>query len=84
MTKRTVVEQDFLNDVDQVPGFYRRKDGKIERETYEEQESNIGKVRGEYYYLVEIISENNYLSYIRDEIEDEEERRGQLEEYTEK
>ena len=83
MTQRTKVEQDFLNDVDQVPGFHRRKDGKIEREVYEEQESNIGKVRGEYYYLVEIISEDDYLIYMRDEIE-EVEKRDHQGEYTEK
>lgn len=82
MTQRTKIEQDFLNDIDGVPGFHRRKDGKIEREVYEEQESNIGKVRGEYYYLVEIISEDDYLIYMRDEIEEVERR--DLGEYAEK
>ena len=83
MTKRTVVEQDFLNDVGEIEGFLRRTDGKIEREVFR-REPNIVTIRGEYYDLVEIISEDDYLIYMRDEIEDEEERRGQLEEYTEK
>ena len=75
MTQRTKVEQDFLNDIDKVRGFHLRKDGKVEREVYEELESNIGKVRGEYYYLVEIMSQDDYLIYMRDEIKKEEEER---------
>ena len=83
MTQRTKIEQDFLNDIDGVPGFHRRKDGKIEREVYEEQESNIGKSpEAKYYYLVEIISEDDYLIYMRDEIEEVERR--DLGEYAEK
>ena len=75
MTQRTKVEQDFLNDIDGVAGFHLREDGKIERDVYEEPEPGIVKVPGEYYDLVEIVSEDDFLLYVRDEIEDEEERR---------
>ena len=30
MTQRTEVEQDFLDDVGSIGGFFRRTDGKIE------------------------------------------------------
>ena len=83
MTQRTKIEQDFLDDIDGVPGFHRRKDGKIERDVYEEPEPGIVKVPGEYYVLVEIISEDDCLIYMRDEIE-EVERRDHLGEYAEK
>ena len=70
MTQRTKVEQDFLNDIDGVAGFHLREDGKIERDVYEEPEPGIVKVPGEYYDLVEIVSEDDFLLYVRDEIEE--------------
>ena len=75
MTKRTVVEQDFLNDVDKLLGFHLRKDGKIERLVYEEPGPGRVAVPGEYYNLVEILSQDDYLIYMRDEIKEEEEER---------
>ena len=46
--QRTEVEQDFLDDVGSIGGFFRRTDGKIERAVYQEK-SNIVTIRGKYY-----------------------------------
>ena len=75
MAQRTKVEQDFLDDIDGVPGFHLRKDGKIEKDVYEEPEPGIVKVPGEFYDLVEILSQDDYLIYMRYEIKEEEEER---------
>ena len=84
MTQRTKVEQDFLNDVDKLLGFHLRKDGKIERQVYEEPGPGIVTVPGEYYNLVEILSQDDYLIYMRDEIKKEEEEIRKLRKYVEK
>ena len=74
MTRRTQVEQDFLNCVDDLEGFHLREDGKIEREINED-ETWARTMNGEYCVHVEIISEDDFLIYVRDEVEDEEQRR---------
>jgi hypothetical protein len=71
---RTQVEQEFLNCVDDLEGFFLRKDGKIEREVNDD-ETWTKTIKGEYYDRVEIVSKDDYLDYIRDEIEDAEDRR---------
>ena len=75
MTERTEVEQDFIDDVDKVPGFHLRTDGIIEREVNEEETPGI---RGQYYRFVELISHDDYLNYMRNEIEEEERSLGEF------
>ena len=74
LSQRTEVEQEFLDFVDEVEGFHRRADGKIEREV-DGYETGIKTIKGDCYSHVEIVSEEVFLLYVMELITDEEYRR---------
>ena len=73
MTSRTVVEQDFLENVNGIVGFYRRTDGKIERQI-SVNDTWTASIKGECFAKADLISEDEFLFYIQEELLDVEEK----------
>ena len=70
---RNQIEENWLDDIDGVPGFHVRENNTIEREVCENEENTekMQVISGEYYDRVEIITRKEFLEYCEDSIRDE-------------